>query len=231
MPRTARILLPHTPHHVVQRGHNRASIFADTGDYRYYLDTLIEWKQALRIKVYAYCLMTNHVHLILEPGEAVFGVGKLMRRLAGRQTRFVNVLEGRTGTLWEGRYKASPIQTDRYLLACSRYVELNSVRARIVASPEEYEWSSYRFKAGDRWPDWLDEDPCYLDLGESRSARAKRYREFVEEEIDAGEQALIRAALNRNQLTGDHSFILEVERRIGRRIELRGRGRPANRKK
>lgn len=231
MPRTARILLPHTPHHVVQRGHNRASVFAEAGDYRYYLDTLIEWKKLLRVKVYAYCLMTNHVHLILEPGEAVFAVGRLMRRLAGRQTRRVNALEGRTGTLWEGRYKASPVQTERYLLACSRYVELNPVRAAMVVAPRAYPWSSYRFKVGGPWPDWLDEDPCYRGLGESRSERARRYREFVEGEDDAEAQSLIRAAVNRNQLTGDRRFIEEVERRIGCRIELRGRGRPPNREK
>lgn len=228
MPRKARILLPHTPHHVVQRGHNRASVFAEAGDYRYYLETLIEWKQALRVKVYAYCLMTNHVHLIVESGEAAFAVGKLMRRLAGRQTRLVNALEGRTGTLWAGRYKASPIQTERYLLACSRYVELNPVRAGMVAEPCDYEWSSYRFKVGGAWPNWLDEDTCYRGLGESRGERARRYREFVEGEVDAEEQALIRAALNRNQLTGDRRFIEEVERRIGCRIEFRGRGRPPN---
>ncbi len=226
MPRKARILLPHTPHHLVQRGHNRDSVFAEPSDYRYYLETLVEWKQALRLKLYAYCLMTNHVHLIVEPGEAAFTVGKLMRRLAGRQTRLVNTLEGRTGTLWSGRYKASPIQTDRYLLACSRYVQLNPVRAGIVSVPGEYAWSSYRLKVGGAWPEWLDEDPCYRGLGESSGERARLYRNFVEGETDAGEQALIRAALNRNQLTGDNRFVEEVEQRIGCRIELRGRGRP-----
>ncbi len=226
MPRKARILLPHTPHHVVQRGHNRASVFAEAGDYRYYLETLIGWKRTLRVEVYAYCLMTNHVHLIVEPGDAVFAVGKLMRRLAGRQARLVNALERRTGTLWAGRYKASPIQTDRYLLACSRYVELNPVRAGMIVKPCDYEWSSYRFKVEGGWPIWLDEDPCYRGLGGNRGERARRYREFVEGEVDAEEQALIRAALNRNQLTGDRRFIKEVERRIGCRIEFRGRGRP-----
>jgi putative transposase len=231
MPRKARILLPHTPHHLVQRGHNRDSVFAEPSDYRYYLNTLVEWKQALRLKLYAYCLMTNHVHLIVEPGEAVFTVGKLMRRLAGRQTRRVNRLEGRTGTLWTGRYKASPIQTDRYLLACSRYVELNPIRAGMVSDPGAYPWSSYRLKVGGAWPDWLDEDPCYRGLGQSSSERARRYREFVEGETDAGEQALIRAALNRNQLTDDNRFVEAVERQIGRRIELRDRDRPPKRRK
>ncbi len=99
MPRTARVLVPRTPHHIVQRGHNRASVFAAAEDYAYYLESLKEWKTTLGIKVYAYCLMTNHVHLIIEPDEDCAAVGKLMRRLAGRQTRFVNALEDRVGTL------------------------------------------------------------------------------------------------------------------------------------
>lgn len=229
MPRTARILLPHTAHHVVQRGHNRANVFAARDDYRRYLDTLCEWKAELDIKVYGYCLMTNHVHLLLEPGEDVHTVGKLMRRLAGRQTRYVNAVEGRTGTLWDGRYKASPIQTESYLLACSRYVELNPVRARMVDTPQAYPWSSYRTKAGEYEWDWLDEDPCYTELADSPKERARRYVAFVASEISEKEYTIIREAVRRNQLTGDARFVDEVARRIGRRIELRGRGRPRGR--
>ncbi|MDH3713693.1 MAG: transposase [Gammaproteobacteria bacterium] len=226
MPRRARILLPNTPHHIVQRGHNRASVFARADDYRYYLATLIEWKQPLGLKLYAYCLMTNHVHLIVEPGEAVSAVGQLMRRLAGRQTRFVNALEGRTGSLWEGRYKASAIQSERYLLACSRYVELNPVRAGMVASAADYAWSSYHAKVDGCWPSWLDEDECYRSLGANARERSRTYREYVEGDVNEEEQALIRTASKRNQLTGDKWFVEEVARRVGRRIEFRGRGRP-----
>ena len=228
MPRTARVLVPNTPHHIVQRGHNRASVFVEPGDFEYYLDTLREWKYELDLKVYAYCLMTNHVHLIVEPGDDTDSVGKLMRRLAGRQTRLVNALECRTGTLWSGRYKASPIQTSRYLLACCRYVEINPVRAKMVAGPLDYRWSSYRAKVTDEGLDWLDMDPCYRSLGASSRERAKAYEIFVEGTDDDAHD-LIRHAINSNQLTGDRRFIDEVEQRIGRRIELRGRGRPRTR--
>ena len=138
MPRTGRVVLPNHPHHIVQRGHNRQVVFAADEDFEYYLDTLKEWKRAHGIKVYGYCLMTNHVHLVLEPPEEIAALGRLMKRLAGRQTRFVNRLEGRRGTLLESRYKSSPIQTDAYLLACCRYVDLNPVRARMVARTEDY---------------------------------------------------------------------------------------------
>ena len=225
MPRTARLLLPGTPHHIVQRGHNRASVFANTSDFEYYLYTLREWKETLGIRLYAYCLMTNHVHLILEPGDKVETVGQLMRRLSGRQTRYTNAIENRSGTLWNGRYKASPIQTDRYLLACSRYVELNPVRARIVRMPGEYPWSSYREKVG-LVKRWIDEDPCFTALGPTRILREKRYTSFIESAVSEQEVKFIRSAVNRNQLTGNQKFVDEVAERIGRRVEHRAQGRP-----
>ena len=161
MPRFGRIVVPSFPHHVVQRGHNKQVVFAEEADYRYYLATLEEFKDLYEVKVYGFCLMTNHVHRILQPGEAVAGLGQLMKRLSGRQTRFINRLESRTGTLWEGRYKSSPIQTDAYLLACSRYVELNPVRAHMAQSPELYPWSSYRQHVGiEAQYHWLDREPC-----------------------------------------------------------------------
>lgn len=102
----ARVVLAYYPHHVVQRGHNRQVIFAEPADYRRYLDTLRVYKQEYGIELYAYCLMTNHVHLLLAPSEPG-ALGRLMKRLAGRHTRRHNRLEGRRGTLWEGRYKSA----------------------------------------------------------------------------------------------------------------------------
>ncbi len=146
MPRRGRVILPNTPHHIVQRGHNRKAVFIEDRDYQYYLDNLEEWKHHLGIKVYSYCLMTNHIHLVIEPSIYPTDVGELMKRLAGRQTRFANKMEGRSGSLWESRYKISAIETDAYLLQCCRYVELNPVKAGMVADPEDYPWSSYRHK-------------------------------------------------------------------------------------
>jgi REP element-mobilizing transposase RayT len=133
MPRIGRAILQYYPHHVVQRGHNRQVVFAEAGDCERYLETLAQFKDVYGVKVYAFCLMTNHVHLLVAP-EEIAGLGQLMKRLAGRQTRYHNRLEGRTGTLWESRYKSSPVDTDDYLLACIRYIELNPVRARMVAA-------------------------------------------------------------------------------------------------
>jgi len=227
MPRLGRVVLPNYPHHVVQRGHNKQVVFAEEVDFRYYLKTLEEFKDLYGVQVYGFCLMTNHIHLILQPGEAIAGLGQLMKRLSGRQTRFVNRQESRTGTLWEGRYRSSPIETDAYLLACCRYVELNPVRARMTDDPAAYPWSSYRRHAGlaNRFG-WLDIDPCYEELGISDDERATRYREFVRSAIPVGEWELIHEALQRGQLTGTERFVGEVEAIVGRRIENRKQGRP-----
>jgi putative transposase len=225
MPRTGRVILPNYPHHVVQRGHNRQVVFPRLQDYRYYLDTLLEWKAGYDIKVYAWCLMTNHVHLVLEPPAAVGNLGRLMKRLAGRQTRYVNRRLERSGTLWEGRYKSSPIQTDAYFLACCRYVELNPVRAGMVADPDSYPWSSCRSRAVSSATGLLDEHPTYRALGHSPAERLQQYRHFVQAGTPDAELQLIRQSLQRCQLTGDGRFVDTVERLTGRRIEHKAPGR------
>jgi putative transposase len=227
MPRTARVVLPEHPHHVIQRGHNRASVFVEPADFMFYLDTLAEWKNALGCKVYAYCLMTNHVHLVIDPGESADNLALLMKRVAGRYTRYVNRVERRSGTVWNGRYKSSPIETDRYLMACSRYIELNPVRARIASAPQDYGWSSYNHKIGRSRVTWLDEDPCYASLGAQRFERESRYREWVSSTVPEGEWDLIRLAVQRGQLSGSQRFREEIECRLARRVESRGPGRPA----
>lgn len=226
MPRTARIVIPHYPHHVIQRGHNRQTVFAGEDDFRYYLDNLAEWKARLECKVYAFCLMTNHVHLVLAPGDDPESLGRLMKRLAGRQTRFVNRVERRSGTLWEGRFKSSPVETDDYLLACCRYVEMNPVFAGMCADPEKYRWSSCSSKTVSKEYEWLDDDPLYLGLGGTEEARRQKYLAYLREAISDQEKEVILAAVQRGQLTGGSGFIGEIENRLNRRVELRGQGRP-----
>ncbi len=220
------VVVPNYPHHIVQRGHNWQVVFAEPADCEYYLGTLAEYKAEYQVQVYGFCLMTNHVHLVLAPGERVAGLGQLMKRLAGRQTRYTNRQERRSGTLWESRYKSSPIQTEAYLLACCRYAELNPVRARMVRRPEEYRWSSYGQRAGvAKEFTWLDTDPCYESLGDTLQVRASRYAEFVRSAIPPGEWEVIRSALQRGQLTGNERFVNEVAAIIGRRIAHRPQGR------
>jgi len=226
MPRQARIILNNTAHHIVQRGHNRQAVFIEDADYQYYIDTLKEWKEELGVKVYGYCLMTNHVHLIIDPCNNNASLGKLMKRLAGRQTRYVNRLERRSGSLWEGRYKSSPIETDCYLLACCRYVDLNPVKAGMVKRAEDYVWSSYAQKIGFDDDKWLDDDICYLALSEDIEERQQRYIDYVNKGSPENERQFICHSLQRGQLTGTDRFIKEVEQRLDIRIENRAPGRP-----
>jgi putative transposase len=201
-------------------------VFAANRDYERYLATLAEFKDVFGVKVYAWCLMTNHVHLLLEPSTAT-ALGMLMKRVSARQTRYRNQVERRSGTLWEGRYKSSLVQTDAYLLACCRYIETNPVRAGMVATAQHYPWSSCRARLGHAEPTILDLDPCYQGLAADESTRRARYGEFLEGSVPEGEWALIRAAVQRGQLTGDDAFCERVTATLNRKIENRGRGRPA----
>lgn len=227
MPRQARVIVPGLPHHIVQRGHNRQPVFVENRDFEYYLANLREWTQVFEIKLFSYCLMTNHVHLIVQANDSLTAIPQLMKRLAGRQTRFVNALEGRSGSLWEGRYKISPIDSDPYLLACCRYVELNPVKAGMVALPELYEWSSYRERIGLTDSGWLDEHPTFIGLAGDGPSRIEAYKRFVSSDPGSATDQTIRSAIQSNKLTGGARFVDEVEKRIGLRIEARKPGRPA----
>lgn len=226
MPRIARVVLPGYPHHVIQRGHNSAPVFVHEKDFNFYLELLKKWKTYYCCKVYAYCLMTNHVHLVVEPGEEDSSLGQMMKRVAARYTRYINRVEQRSGTVWNGRYKSSPIETERYFMACCRYVELNPMRAGIVPSLDQYPWSSFRHHSNSIADDWLDEHPLYTVLGATPEERCMRYREWIETTIPQGEMKLIRDASHQGKLTGGRRFRRMIEKRIGRRLVLRGPGRP-----
>jgi len=222
MPRIGRVVAPNMPHHVVQRGHNRNVVFVDDGDYSYYLDTLENWSRQLQVKVYAWCLMTNHVHLLLDPGDDIKSIGLLMKRLAGRQTRFVNKQENRTGSLWDGRYKMSIVDSDEYFLQCCRYIELNPVKAKMVIQPRDYRWSSYRENAG------LSSSVIVDRHGFSNlcDVSFESYREYVAENTPSSEAEFISQRLESNRLTGGSRFVKEIERRTGIKLEYKRPGRP-----
>jgi putative transposase len=210
---------------VIHRGHNRKPVYVNQDDYRYYLDNLSEWKNKLKCRLYAYCLMTNHVHLIVDPGDDPESLAKLMKRVAGKQTRFVNRIEHRSGTLWEGRYRSSIICKDTYLLACCRYVELNPVRARMVSHPSEYRWSSYGEKTSES-SFIIDPDPAFLALSADESQRKREYEKWVLSSIPDGEWECIRGSIQRGHLTGKNQLEEEVAEKLGIRLEMRRPGRP-----
>ncbi len=231
MPRSARILVANFPHHIVQRGHNRQAVFAGDDDYNYYRENLTFFKREFGCKIYAYCLMTNHIHLVVDPGDNPESISLLMKRVAGRQTRYVNKLEQRTGSIWEGRFKSSIISTKEYLPACCRYIELNPLRAGMVVDLSEYKWSSYLCKVEGEKDSVVDFSPSYLALGNSISEKQQVYSDYLTETIPDYELKLIREALQRGQVTGGDRFRQEISNRLGIRMSNKGPGRPRKNRK
>lgn len=225
MPRSPRVVLAAYPHHVVHRGHNRRVIFETPGDFASYLDSLDELRALYCVKVRAYCLMPNHAHLLLEP-ESSDGLGRLMKRLAGRHTARLNRRESRTGALWEGRFYSSLVARDTYFQECCRYIELNPVRASLVENPVSYPWSSCRYRTGVELARWLEFDPWFLAMGRTASERWDVYSDFLRQGVPEDRGKLIREAVYRGQLTGGPEFAKEVECATGRRVVRRGPGRP-----
>ena len=167
MPRLGRYFLADRPLHVIQRGNNRTPIFFGDEDYERYGDWLGEAAAEHGCAIHAYVLMTNHVHLLVTPARAL-SLPRAMQSLGRRYVRYVNAAHGRTGTLWEGRYRAAPIDSDAYFLACCRYIELNPVRAGLTAHPREYPWSSWRAHAQGIADPLAADHPLYSGLGRNR---------------------------------------------------------------
>jgi putative transposase len=175
MPRRSRSITPNIAVHVVQRGNNRRPCFCQHKDFRSYLAALGETSAQYGVAIHAFVLMTNHVHLLATP-ESKDSVSKMMQQLGRKYVSYFNKAHHRTGTLWEGRFKSSTVFSVRYLFACSRYIELNPVRAGLVQSPAKYEWSSYRANALGHCNDLVTPTREWLALGKSVDQRSVRYR-------------------------------------------------------
>jgi len=225
MPRRTRIHIDGLPLHIVQRGHNRAACFFDDQDRLAYLGWLREALARERCRLHAYVLMTNHVHLLLTP-ERAERVPQVLISVGRRYVQYVNRTYGRTGTLWDGRYKSSLVQAEAYLLLCQRYIELNPLRAGMLADPAGYRWSSYRANALGQPDTLVTAHPLYLALGADDDARRAAYRELFRGALDDRPLADLRLALNQDQPIGNDRFYREIEAMTGQRRELRRRGRP-----
>ena len=183
MPRLVRAFQAGVPLHIIQRGNNRSRCFCRPADYRCYQNFLHEACHELGARVHAYVLMTNHSHLLLTPRSAG-DVSAIMQIVAQRYTQFVNWRYRRTGSLWDGRYKAALVHTETYLLVCQRYIELNPVRAGMVEYPGQYPWSSFR-RNGEGRPDSLvAPHELYMALGADDTARQRAYRQLFEQALD-----------------------------------------------
>ncbi len=226
MPRQPRYDIIGLPQHVIQRGINRQPVFFDETDYRRYLDDLREVSNKVGCRIHCFVLMPNHVHLLVTPVKSK-GISRLMQGLGRRYVVYINQTYRRTGTLWEGRYRAGLVGTDDYLLTCMRYVELNPVRAGMVGHPTDYRWSSYRWNAlGDPSVFGVDPHERYLSLDTDASTRNKAYRKLFDVALDRGQLQEIRSSLNACLAFGDDRFKEQVEAQLKRKVRPGKAGRP-----
>ena len=226
MPRRPRLFLPGHPVHVVQRGNNRDQVFFEAGDAKKYLGWLQEAAAKHGLAVHAYVLMTNHVHLLVSP-ETFHALPRALRDVNWRYSRHINGTQTRTGSVWEGRYRASLIEADDYFFACSRYIELNPVRAGLAKSPSEYRWSSYRANAEGKDDGLTSPHALYTALGETAAVRAAAYQSLFEGAFPDITLTAIRDAVNGGWPLGKDSFTAFATRQAGAPPIRRKRGRPA----
>jgi putative transposase len=223
MARLPRFVLPGYPQHVIQRGNNRQQILLEESDYWFLWEKLTVAAKKFRCDVHAYTLMPNHFHLLLTPWQDD-GIGKLMQYIGRYYVQYFNSRYGRTGTLWEGRYRATLLDPDAYLLLCSRYVELNPVRAGFAKKPQSYDWSSYGFNANGCEDALIKPHSEYQKLGDSLQARQDAYRKTFSQPIDEGILRRIREATNKAWVLGSEGFCRDLDGRLNRRTTPRPRG-------
>ncbi|MBL6945721.1 MAG: transposase [Rhodospirillales bacterium] len=223
MARLARLHLSGVPQHIIQRGNNRQAVFFCDEDRAVYLDKLREYAEKYDVSVHAFVLLTNHVHVLLTPAT-VEGASRVMQSLGRYYVRYINQTYGRSGTLWEGRYKSSLVDEEGYFLAVSRYVELNPVRARMVGRPGDYPWSSYRCNALGADMKLISPHPCYKALGNSKEACRKAYRALFKRRLSPEIRDEIEACAAKGWALGSDRFKAEIEKTAGRRVTPKPRG-------
>ncbi|MDN5752312.1 MAG: transposase [Nitrosospira sp.] len=228
MARLPRYTIPGQPQHIIQRGNNRQAIFVVEADYQFFRNALVEAASKHGLAIHAYVWMTNHIHLLASP-EFDDSISKVFQAVGRRYVQYFNYTYRRSGTLWEGRYRATIVDSEQYLLTLMRYIELNPVRAGIVAYPEDYPWSSYRYNAqGEPGlnANWLVLHEEYLRLGRDEADRQRAYRRLFESVISNDDLAEIRECTHKSWALGEERFKKQIEAVGQRRATSKGVGRP-----
>jgi putative transposase len=226
MPRRARLMLAGIPLHLVQRGNNRAACFLSDQDRSFYLFHLDRLLRPSGCTLHAYCLMTNHVHMLLT-ADSPDSCARLMKQIGQLHTQYVNRTYDRTGTLWEGRFRSCLVQSEDYVLACYRYIELNPVRAGLCTHPREHAWSSFGSNGEGRFDSRVTPHDEYLRLGQNKDERTQAYLELLQAQLSAARLEEIRQATNGNVALGREPFGRQIAAALGRRAMRGTAGRPA----
>ena len=226
MARLPRFFASGVPLHIIQRGNNRQKLFSQITDYQVYLDWLQEAAQWHECAIHAYVLMPNHVHLLVTPSHQE-SVPKTFQSLGRRYVQYFNATYERTGTLWEGRYRATLIESEAYLLTCYRYIELNPVRAEMVRHPRDYSWSSYHTHAEGKSNSLLTPHNLYQRLGRTSTLRQQAYRALFRQHLSGETIDAIREATNKAWVLGSAKFKDRLAKKLDRRVSPLPRGRPS----
>jgi len=225
MARQSRLILPNQPHHVIQRGNDRQLIFREEEDYQRFLGWLKDAAKFYRVAIHAYVLMPNHLHLLVTPGDNG-GLALMMQKVGRFYVPWFNHKYQRYGGLFQGRFRTSLVDSERYFLVCSRYIELNPVRARLAESPLEYPWSSHAHYAGVRLDPLVTDHALYWALGNTPFQRQAAYIDLVQQGLSSDELDVINLAVLKGQPLGSEAFKAELERKTKRHILPAKRGRP-----
>jgi putative transposase len=225
MPRQPRYFVPGLPQHVIQRGVDRRAVFFQPDDYALYRRSLLAAARKYNCRIHAYVLMTNHTHLLITPGHAR-ALPLLMQAMGRTYVQELNKQYARTGTLWEGRYKASLVQDDNHLLICQRYIELNPVRAGMVPAPGAYPWSSYRHNAAGQSDPLITPHAVYHALASDPQQRQAHYRALFADALTPATLRLIRDTTNACRVLGNDKFKDQIENMLGRSVRPGQGGRP-----
>jgi len=223
MARLPRFVLVGHPQHIIIRGNNREPVFTSDEDYRFFLDKLTDAAKKHQCDIHAYVLMTNHIHLLATPHKTD-GISKMMQMLGRYYVQYFNYTYKRSGTLWEGRYKASLIDSDAYALLCYRYIELNPVRANMVQHPSEYPWSSYRVNALGQYDALVTPHTMYYTLGHDETSRQTQYRSLFTAQIDEISLVQMREATNKAWVLGSEHFKQKIANQLNRRSDKLAKG-------
>ncbi len=221
MARLARVVVPGVPHHLTQRGNRRQATFFNDEDYAAYLALMTEWCGRCGVGVWAYCLMPNHVHLIVVP-ESEDGLRRGIGEAHRRYSRRINFREGWRGHLWQGRFASFPMD-ERYLMMVARYVELNPVRAKLCRLPWRWRWSSAAAHVSGKSDGLVDVGPLL--------ARVEDWREYLAAGLNVEEAALLRQHERTGRPLGGEMFLKRLERKLGRVLHKKSPGRRPKKEK
>ena len=225
MARLPRYSITNQPQHIILQGGDGQIIFQQEQDYQYFHDCLEAAAYNYSLKVHAYVLMPDHVHVLATPGNKD-SVSRVVQSIGRNYVQYFNECYGGIGTLWEGRYRATVVDPRHYLLTCSRYIELNPVRNQLVDKPQDYPWSSYAHNALAQTDEMITAAGEYQKLGSTERECAREYKKLFRQKISAEQAQEITDATLKGWVLGDSKFAKKIEKLSGRRATQLPKGRP-----